>query len=404
MFYICRGIKRHKAPALTEGLYSIQPVVTVFSFFLLALAYAVFPMTSQASWISDTFIDPSDGHLDMSQWLLEKEGFMPVPILVTEPAIGYGGGMGLVFFHDKLGARKGNPPSVSAVAGGATENGTWFVGGGHMGIWKDDTLRYTGGVGTSLVNMEYYGRSGNQGEWENEGIRFETDAVFLVQELQVRLFDSNIFAGLGYSFVDTANTFSRYSEDLSTDLPGLDFDSRSAALNVMLNYDGRNNMFTPSDGLASELKAMLFDDAWGGDDTFQKYLASLVYYNSLTKDLVLGIRADGEIIDGDAPFYSYPFIDMRGIKAMQYQGEMTLLSEIELRWSLTPRWAVVGFGGAGKAFNEGDKEDSDIVYSKGVGFRYLIASKLGLQVGLDVAQGPDDTAVYIQFGSSWALK
>ena len=95
---------------------------------------------------------------------------------------------------------------------------------------------------------------------------------------------------------------------------------------------------------------------------------------------------------------------MRGIKAMQFQGDEILLGEVELRWKLTPRWSLVGFGGAGKAFNDGVKENSDIIFSRGLGIRYLIASKLGLQFGIDVAKGPDDTSIYIQFGSAWVLK
>ncbi len=58
---------------------------------------------------------------------------------------------------------------------------------------------------------------------------------------------------------------------------------------------------------------------------------------------------------------------MRGIKAMQYQGDKTLLGEAELRWSFTPRWTLVGFGGVGKAYNDGRKEDSDVIYTKGLG-------------------------------------
>lgn len=33
--------------------------------------------------------------------------------------------------------------------------------------------------------------------------------------------------------------------------------------------------------------------------------------------------------------------------------------------------------------------------------RYLIARKLGLYAGLDVARGPEDTVVYLQIGSAW---
>lgn len=39
--------------------------------------------------------------------------------------------------------------------------------------------------------------------------------------------------------------------------------------------------------------------------------------------------------------------------------------------------------------------------SRGVGFRYLIASRLGLWVGLDYAKGPEGGVTYIQVGNAW---
>jgi hypothetical protein len=38
----------------------------------------------------------------------------------------------------------------------------------------------------------------------------------------------------------------------------------------------------------------------------------------------------------------------------------------------------------------------------GGGFRYLMARKLHMHVGIDVARGPEDTAVYLQMGHAWA--
>lgn len=38
----------------------------------------------------------------------------------------------------------------------------------------------------------------------------------------------------------------------------------------------------------------------------------------------------------------------------------------------------------------------------GVGFRYELARKYGIHGGLDLAVGPDNTAVYVQVGSAWA--
>jgi hypothetical protein len=35
------------------------------------------------------------------------------------------------------------------------------------------------------------------------------------------------------------------------------------------------------------------------------------------------------------------------------------------------------------------------------GFRYLIARRLGIYMGIDIARGPEETAFYIQAGSAW---
>jgi hypothetical protein len=93
------------------------------------------------------------------------------------------------------------------------------------------------------------------------------------------------------------------------------------------------------------------------------------------------------------PFYQLPFIDMRGIPAVRYQDDEVALLEAELRWNVTPRWAFVGFLGSGHA--------AETVSAGGVGFRYLVARRLGLYMGVDLAKGPEDTAIYIQAGSAW---
>ena len=251
--------------------------------------------------------------------------------------------------------------------------------------------------------MDFYGVTADPGSNSKSSVGFETEAVFLLQELQFRLWESDFFAGANYTFVDTQNTFSLTDTDpTDPDLPGIKFDSRSAALGLILEYDSRNNILTPTDGTHAQVKTQYFNEAWGGDDDFNKYSAFIKHYTPFSENWVLGLRADAESIDGDAPFYSYPFIQMRGIKAMRYQGEQTLLGEVELDWTFTPRWTLVGFAGAGKAYSSGSKGNSDLIISRGIGIRYLVASKLGLQMGVDIAKGPEDTALYIQMGSAWA--
>jgi hypothetical protein len=50
----------------------------------------------------DMFVDPTDGAFDTSDWLLNRRGFLPVPIIITEPAVCCGGGGSLPFFHKSM--------------------------------------------------------------------------------------------------------------------------------------------------------------------------------------------------------------------------------------------------------------------------------------------------------------
>ncbi len=48
----------------------------------------------------EQFLDPKDGMFDASKWVLDNAvGFMPVPIIITDPAVGAGGGAALLFFQ-----------------------------------------------------------------------------------------------------------------------------------------------------------------------------------------------------------------------------------------------------------------------------------------------------------------
>ena len=106
-------------------------------------------------------------------------GILPVPIFITEPAIGNGFGLAGVYFHDPDPAWKGNlhdergrqrPSSITAGAAGATENGSSFYGGVHFGHYKHDTIRYQGILGGADINLDFYGSGDNSGDtlksWE----------------------------------------------------------------------------------------------------------------------------------------------------------------------------------------------------------------------------------------------
>jgi hemolysin activation/secretion protein len=184
-------------------------------------------------------------------------------------------------------------------------------------------------------------------------------------------------------------------------VPRLALDSNTAGLGLLVRYDSRDNIVSPDKGVYAKFEPMFYNEAFGGDFNYTKTELSAVSYWPIS-NVVLGLRLEGKFTDGDVPFYDAPFIDIRGIPALRYQGENVTVAEVEARWDVTPRWSLLGFIGNGWAGdNIGDLGQTHNVAAGGVGFRYLMARRLGLRVGLDVARGPEDTVVYMGVGSSW---
>jgi hypothetical protein len=152
----------------------------------------------------------------------------------------------------------------------------------------------------------------------------------------------------------------------------------------------------------------VFDEELGGDFGYQQLDAYALAWFQLTRRLNLGLRLDGKFVRGGAPFYALPFISLRGIPAMRYQGDDVIVGESELRYDLNTRWSVVGFTGAGRAARDiGGLFDRDLrtevqtAWNVGSGLRYLVTRTHGLRMGFDVARGPEDWAFYVTVGNGW---
>jgi hypothetical protein len=61
----------------------------------------------------------------------------------------------------------------------------------------------------------------------------------------------------------------------------------------------------------------------------------------------------------------------------------------------------VGFIGSGWTTNDDSEVDYPGEIAGGVRIRYLIARRLGMRVGVDIARGPEDTVFYMTVGSNW---
>ena len=111
------------------------------------------------------FWSADDGWLDVSSFLDESYGFIPLVIPITEPAVGYGAAGGLTFIDKPLGEAQAGfgRPNITVVGGLGTENGTWGAIAGNMHHWLDDRVQTLVGAIHASVNLDFYG-IGENGE------------------------------------------------------------------------------------------------------------------------------------------------------------------------------------------------------------------------------------------------
>ena len=352
------------------------------------------------------FYDPEDGYFDVSNFLSTRVGFLPVAMPITEPAVGYGLALGLSFFHDtpQVVNYPGQPPrvimpSITAVFGMGTENETWAAGLGHIGVWNEGKIRYVGAAGYASLNLDWFGRGDSLG---GESIAYTNDVLFLYQKLTFKLGDSDFFLGPQYRFMATDASFDR--DATAGGIAIGDIESETGGLGAVLAFDSLDQPFSPTRGVRAEAVYSYQAEEFGGDFDYGRFNAFALGYVPMGDRFVLGLRVDGALItSGEAPFYDLPSLITRGIQRGRYVDNAALLGEAELRYDLTNRWSLMGFGSLGRVADSfGDLGSADNHTAVGAGFRYLVARQYGMRMGLDLGYADEgDWTVYVTVGTGW---
>ena len=372
---------------------------------------------------SGIFTDKLDGNLDASRYLSENAyGFLPVPIIITDPAVDGGLGMMGLFFHESKEEQAARlktmqdesndkashslmPPSISAAFGAYTGNDSFFIGGGHLGFFNKGSIRYMGGGGYGDINVNFYGF----GDLPLPApLAINTQATAIMQTLKFKLGESAFYFGPMHRYVDAQvsiiNSGDLINKIPSNLRPALSTNIVTSGAGLTVEYDSRDNFYSPTDGLKYEFNYLWFDDVFGSDVDYTLAELTALNYFKITDHWRTAIRMEANYIDSDQvlPPYATPYISMRGIPAARYQGQSVALSELEVAYRINLRWELSAFAGIGKASDSfSDFSDSDSRVSKGIGFRYLIARRYDFNMGIDIAKGPEDTVFYIQAGSAW---
>ncbi|HYK46721.1 MAG TPA: hypothetical protein VEV83_16200 [Parafilimonas sp.] len=375
----------------------------------LLFAFVLLSLFALAQKKKTSLKDSLDGAFDMSDYLIEAHGFIPVPVIITEPALG-GFGVALVpvflnknppYIDSVNGQIKVTPvaPNITGGIGLYTANNSWMGAAFRKGTFVKSHIKYTVGSGFANINMAYYRSVGELGE---KKFKFDIKTFPLYFDAAKRIGVSHWYAGIKYLFLSTNVEYTGDTVFSPDFVKPNEYKSIVSQFGAIIELDNRDNIFTPNRGIKAHLDVNRADNVIGSDFDYWRLNYYSYAYATLSDKLIGGLRVDGQQAFGDPPFFMLPYIDMRGVPINRYQGNADILTEAELRWDFLRRWSIMLYSGAGKAFDEWNEfGDAKLVVTYGTGFRYFIARKFGLRMGVDIAKGPDTWAYYIVFGSNW---
>jgi outer membrane protein assembly factor BamA len=175
---------------------------------------------------------------------------------------------------------------------------------------------------------------------------------------------------------------------------------------LAVNWDTRNNIFSPSSGDFYELSVSLSSKAMGSDFDFNGYGVDLRKYIPLFSSHVLALQGVMNIITGGPPFQSLPELGgdsmMRGYYAGRYRDKNLLAGQVEYRIPVWWRFGLVGFAGYGDVAGKVSHfKRKDFKYSAGWGIRYLLIRDEKINLRLDFGSGKGSSEFYINIGEAF---
>ena len=355
---------------------------------------------------TDTAAEESAGEIKEES---KRGNFLVLPIFITEPAIGEGLGAGVVYFHKKDGSDKPRvstanamgktgkkskpPPTATGAFAFYTSNDTAGFGVGHANSFKDDKYRVVGLLANMRVNSRIF--------LSDIPFDFQLEGDLVYASGKRRMGASDIFLGMSVIALD-ANIDFKIDPANTPPVSLTDFAFSNVGIAASAIYDARDNSTMPNKGQLIDFTLWRYDDAIGSDFDYWSARLKFNSFHQLHKKFVLGWRFDASTVEGAPPFFAVPYVSLRGVPALRYQAETAGALEVEGRYRFSKRWAGIAFAGVGFTKNdEATLETTQDIDSIGTGVRFQALREQDVWIGLDIANGPEEYAWYIQIGQGW---
>lgn len=325
----------------------------------------------------------------------EKEGFIALPIPMSNPTLGTGVQLLGLYMHAKDPDAKAHN-DTSGIIGMYTSTQSWLVGAFHDGALKDDSIRYTGGLFHGNLNLKYYG-DGNDPIFAEQPLEYGMEMSAIMLRALFKLGQSNWYIGPQYNYMQTQIRFDQFNDYWPEPE-----DVKSGGLGAVVHFDTRDDNYYPMSGWFTQLSYMDYGEQWGGDGNYGIGKLASSNYTSVLDNLVLASKLTIETSGGDVPFYEKPTLKMRGFNHGRYRNDNILQGQFEGRWTFKPRFGLAAFLGLGKT-SEAQQNiwNQNTIVTKGLGFRWQPVEQKKMNIRLDFAKGPEENTFYLSVGEAF---
>ena len=355
----------------------------------------LFPQTVMAK-IEEKIEDVIEDETD-AQGILKKEWrWAPVPSIISNPTLGTGLALALMYIHPQKEGDSGSRSNVTGVAGMYTSTDSWMGALFHSGSYLNDRVRPSGGLAQGEFNLKFYG-IGNDSPIRDRPIDYNARTTMVLPKVLLRLPQKNWFVGTSYFFLKIDNSFDLSS--LLPNLPEIEIPTQTAGLSLILSHDSRDNNMGPRRGNWLEVSVTDYGSYLGGDFDYEKLKAKFVHYLPLTDLTTLGYRVDIVTTGDGAPFYDLAGLNLRGFPMGLYTDKSAASAQVQINHRFHPRWIGLVFGGGGRIADTIPGLGGEPTrWAGGAGMRFVLNEKQRLSLGVDVTIGNEEVGVYIQMG------
>lgn len=346
---------------------------------------------------------PADTAVQTPGWRPHDFSFIPLPIPISDPAIGDGLAVAAGLLYKAGGSER---PWTSGAGGLYTDSESWAALLFQKAYIGADRFRVLGAAGLGEFNVDFYGIGSEAGS-RGFAVPITQDARFGVAQGLMRV-APHTYVGLQYRVIEMATTINLETppEFPDMDIPPRELDSRTSALGISGEYDTRDNEYQPSSGLYGSVVWLQSAEALGSDHDYGRAELEVNGYTLTGDRTIWAWRASTCWAGDEAPFYDICNFgsqsDLRGYVQGRYRDHSMFAIQTEYRRRFAGRFGFVlfaGVGAVGPAF--GDIGREELLPAAGVGLRYEASRRYGVNVGVDYAVGEDSSAFYFRVGEAF---